>query len=43
MQNRRMEIALGLLAFVIGCILIYDAYDARGKRMPWPASGLAPW
>jgi hypothetical protein len=43
MQNRRMEIALGLLAFVIGCILIYDAYDARGKRLPWPASGLTPW
>ena len=29
--------------FLLGCFLIYDAYDARGKKMPWPASGLAPW
>lgn len=38
-----MEIILGILMFVIGAILIYDAYDARGKKVPWPASVLAPW
>jgi hypothetical protein len=42
-QNRKLEIGLGLLMFLLGCFLIYDAFDARGKRMPWPASGLAPW
>jgi hypothetical protein len=42
-QNRRAEITIGLLLFILGCYLLYDAYDARGKRLPWPASGLAPW
>lgn len=42
-QNRKYEIALGILLFVCGAILIFDAYDARGKKVPWPASVLAPW
>lgn len=42
-QNRKTEIAVGLLMFLVACFLLYDAFDARGKRMPWPASGLAPW
>jgi hypothetical protein len=43
MKNRKAEIALGFVAFMIGCLLLYDAFDARGKKMPWPAGGLAPW
>jgi len=42
-ENRHLEIALGVLAFFIGCALLYDAFDNRGKKMPWPAGGLAPW
>lgn len=42
-QNRRLEIGIGILFFLIGAILVYDAYDARGKKVPWPASMLAPW
>jgi hypothetical protein len=43
MKNRRNEIILGFVVFLIGCVLLYDAFDARGKKMPWPAGGLAPW
>ncbi len=42
-QDRKVEIFLGIFAFIVGCLLLYDAYDARGKKMPWPASGLSPW
>jgi len=42
-QNRSMEIYLGIMLFIIGSILIYDAYNARGQKLPWPASLLAPW
>lgn len=43
MQNRGLEIVLGFVAVILGCLLLYDAYDARGKKMIWPLSGLAPW
>ena len=42
-QDRNTEIIIGLFIIILGCFMIYDAYDARGKRLPWPASGLAPW
>lgn len=43
MENRRAEIVLGVLLFLIGGCLLWDAFDGRGKKLPWPASGLAPW
>jgi hypothetical protein len=42
-MNRKYEIIIGIVAVVIGCFLLWDAYDNRGKRMIWPFSGLAPW
>jgi hypothetical protein len=42
-QNRKYEIIIGILAFLLGCFLLYDAFDKRGKKMPWPAGGMAPW
>jgi hypothetical protein len=42
-NSRRTEIAVGLLLFVVGCFLLWDAFDNRGRKMPWPAGGLAPW
>jgi hypothetical protein len=42
-ESRPKEILLGLALFIIGCALLYDAFDNRGKKMPWPAGGLAPW
>jgi hypothetical protein len=43
MKSRKSQIFLGLLLFVIASVLIYNAFDARGKYLPWPASSIAPW
>jgi uncharacterized membrane protein HdeD (DUF308 family) len=43
MRNRTLEISLGFLAVIVGCLLLIDAFDSRGKKMIWPLSGLAPW
>jgi hypothetical protein len=42
-KDRKTEIILGLILALVGMILLWDAFDMRGKKMPWPASGLAPW
>lgn len=42
-QNRALETAIGLILAIVGMYLLWDAFDNRGKKMPWPASGLAPW
>jgi hypothetical protein len=42
-KSRPIETALGLFLVIAGCLLLYDAFDARGKKMPWPLGGLAPW
>lgn len=42
-QNRAAEIAVGLALFLIGALLLYDAFDARGKKIPWPGGAIAPW
>jgi hypothetical protein len=42
-KNRAAEIWIGLLLFMVGALLLYDAFEGRGKKMPWPASALAPW
>lgn len=43
MQNRTVEIVIGFAVVILGCVILYDAFDARGHKMPWPLSGLAPW
>lgn len=42
-ENRKAEITIGAFLFLIGVALLWDAFDGRGKKLPWPASGLAPW
>jgi hypothetical protein len=42
-EDRKIEIIIGIIVAVIGCYLLWDAFDSRGKKMPWPMSGLAPW
>lgn len=42
-KNRRTEIIVGLIALLLGVVLLWDAFDGRGKKMPWPASGMMPW
>ena len=43
LKNRKHEIILGAILFLVGALLLYDAFDARGKRMPWPAGAVTPW
>lgn len=43
LKNRRTEIMLGAILFLVGALLLYDAFDARGKKMPWPAGAITPW
>jgi hypothetical protein len=42
-KSRFWESVIGILLVVLGCYLLWDAWDNRGSKMPWPASGLAPW
>lgn len=42
-ENRKYEAVIGIVITLIGFCLVWDAFDARGKKLPWPASGMAPW
>jgi hypothetical protein len=42
-QSQAVECLLGLALVLIGCVLVWDASDNRGRKLPWPVSGLAPW
>lgn len=42
-RNSKTEAALGFLLLVLACVLLWDAFDNRGKKLPWPVSGLMPW
>ena len=37
---RGWELFLALVFVLAATFLLYDAYDWRGKNMPWPLSGL---
>jgi hypothetical protein len=38
--HRGTEIFIAIVLALTATYLIYDAFDWRGKKMPWPASGL---
>jgi hypothetical protein len=42
-KDRKTEILVGVLLFIVGSLLLYDAFDARGKKVPWPGGAIAPW
>jgi hypothetical protein len=42
-QSRGWEVTVGLALAIIGLTLLWDAFDNRGRKLPWPAGGLAPW
>lgn len=37
------EAVVGIVLILVGCMLCWDAFDNRGRKLPWPASGIAPW
>jgi hypothetical protein len=43
MKNRKAELTLGFVLFVIGTLLLWDAYDNRGLKMLWPLGGIMPF
>jgi hypothetical protein len=42
-ENRKAEILIGLALFLLGSLLMYDAFDGRGKKVPWPGGAILPW
>jgi hypothetical protein len=34
---------LGWALFIAGASVLYDAYDRRGGKAPWPLSGILPF
>jgi hypothetical protein len=40
--NKTTAVAVGLLLFVAGMLLLYDAYDRRGGRAPWIIRAFIP-
>lgn len=43
LSSRGWEITIGAVLAIVGMILLWDAFDGRNRKMPWPLSGLAPW
>lgn len=41
--NRKTEIWLGVMLFIVGSFLLWDAYDGRGRTAAWPISTIFPW
>lgn len=42
-HNRSFELVIGLVFFVVGSFLLWDAFDNRGKQLIWPLSAIFPW
>ena len=42
-NDRRTELLFGFLMFAFGALLLFDAFNGRGKDLPWPANKLVPW
>jgi hypothetical protein len=38
-----IEAIAGLVLFGLGAVLLHDAYDARGRKLPWPLRPLSFW
>lgn len=42
LKDRRVELTLGVVAFVAGAWLIRDAYEGRGRKRPFAAHLVLP-
>jgi hypothetical protein len=42
-RSQGWEMLVGFVVVIIGCVLLWDAFDNRGRKMPWPLGGMAPW
>lgn len=41
-RNQRVAVVLGLTAFAVSILLLYDAYDRRGERPPFLLRLISP-
>lgn len=41
--NKTTALLLGWVSFAFGALVLYDAYDRRGGKAPWPLSGILPF
>jgi hypothetical protein len=42
-KDRKKELVIGLILFVLGAYLCYDSYNGRGKNAPWPLGMAMPF
>lgn len=42
-QSQTTAIVVGAVFFTVGCLCLYDAWERRGQRTPWPARMFTPW
>lgn len=41
-RDKRAAVLLGLALFVAGVVVLWDAYERRGGRAPWPLRAFLP-
>ncbi len=41
--SRKTEIVIGCALFIIGSLLLWDAFNGRGRNAPWPFGGILPF
>lgn len=42
-RDHKTALLVGLALFAAGVLALYDAYDRRGMRAPWPLSAILPF
>lgn len=38
-----MELVIGIILFIAGAMLLWDAWNGRGKDAPWPIGAILPF
>jgi hypothetical protein len=42
LEDRQLELGVGVVLFLAGAWMIRDAYEGRGRKRPFPASLILP-
>lgn len=42
-QSRKLEVAIAIAFVLLGSFLLWDAFDNRGKDLPWYARWFSFW
>lgn len=42
-ENRPAEISVAIILVLVGCFLVWDAFDNRNKQLPWFARWFSFW